>query len=791
MLLLYLGSAWLLGIYLGSLLQPPGEVIWLAAMPLAAVAILWRRERPIRIAAVCGLVLLAGLLRFRITVPHFDERALAHYNDTGWTTIRGVIRAEPDVRDQRVNLRLAASQVQIADEWRDVSGTVLVQAPRYPLYRYGDELEVSGLLETPPVFEDFSYRDYLARQGVYSLLRRPQITLLARGRGNPVFATLYAFKAYAQQRIARLLPEPHAALLTGILLGVESGIPRDLYDDFNATGTSHIIVISGFNITIIAGLLVSVARRTVGRRWAVWVTLVGIGLYTVLVGADAAVVRAAIMGGLAVIALHLGRQATALVSLVASALVMTAINPHTLWDVGFQLSFMATLGLISLAPPLQARAESLLNRLLPAGGLQPAMSFLNDALLLTLAAQITTLPLVVYYFGRLSLVSLLANSLILWVQPYIMMGGGLATFVGLFALEVGRVLAWLPWLGLAWTVRVVETMAGVPYAVIEVGRLSAAVPCLYYGLLFGGMMIVRQEPARRRALRQRLTSRRPVTALIAALAVVVVLVWTAALNLPDGRLHVFFLDVGQGDATFIRTPRGQEVLIDGGPSPTALTAALGRRMAFWDRTIDLVVLSHPHDDHVAGLVPVLERYRVKAVLDAGSLHVTPPYSRCLELVQQEHIPYHLARAGMRLRLGEDVRMEILHPGNPFLSGTRSDVNNNSVVLRLSMGRVTFLFPGDLEEEGEAALLRAGGDPSCTVLKVSHHGSDTSLNPRFLEAADPRLAIISVGADNKFGHPTSETLAALAAREVTVFRTDRNGTVEVTTDGQRYWVKTEK
>ena len=763
----------------------------LAVVPLTAVVIRWWRERPIRLAAACGLALLLGAVRFNASIPQFNEHSLIHYNDTGWVTIKGVVAAEPDVRDRRTNLRVDARQIQVDGQWEDVEGTVLVQASRYPEYAYGDELQISGLLETPPVFEDFSYQDYLARQEVYSLLRRPQITLLARGRGNPVYAALYAFKARAQQCIAHLLPEPHAALLTGILLGVESGIPRALYDDFNATGTSHIIVISGFNITIVAGLLAAVARRTVGRRWTVWVTLGGIGLYTVLVGADAAVVRAAIMGGLAVTALHLGRQATALVSLVASAMAMTAINPHTLWDVGFQLSFAATLGLIVLAPPLQARAESLLSRLLPTTRLKPALAFLNDALLLTLAAQITTLPLVVYTFGRLSLVSLLANLLILWVQPYIMIGGGLATFAGLFTLGVGRVVAWLPWLGLAWTVGVVETMADLPHAAIEVGHFSITALWLYYGLLFGGMMVARQEPTRRQDLRQRLTRRLPAKALIAALAVMATLVWAAVLNLPDGRLHVFFLDVGQGDATFIRTPRGQEVLIDGGPSPTALTSALGRRMAFWDHTIDLVVLSHPHDDHVTGLVPVLARYCVKDFLDAAQPYVTPPYSRCVELVEQEHISSHLARAGMQLRLGESVQMEVIYPHNPLLSGTHSDVNNNSLVLRLSMGRVTFLFPGDLEEEGEAALLSAGGDPSCTVLKVSHHGSDTSLTARFLEAADPRLAIISVGADNTFGHPAPETLAALEDRDVTVFRTDRNGTVEVITDGQKYWVKTEK
>ena len=393
MTLIYLGCVWLAGILLGSLLHSPPGFLWLLIPLPVAVLLLWREERRARLPAACVLALLLGALRYDAAAlpQRFDEGHIAHYNDRGWVAIRGVVVGEPDVRDTYANLRLAAEELEIEGQEREVRGLVLVRAPRYPEYRYGDELEVEGLLATPPVFQDFSYKDYLARQGIYSLLRRPRIALLARGRGNPLRAALLAFKGRAQAIIARILPEPQASLLTGILLGVEGGIPADLMEDFNRTGTTHIIAISGFNISIIAGLLSGLSARPFGRRRATPFALAGVVLYTVLVGASAAVVRAAIMGCLYIIAAHYGRQTEALTSLVAAAVLMTALNPHVLWDVGFQLSFAATLGLVLYTPSIESCFQRALARVLSPGMAEKIVGLLDEALIVTLAAQTAVL----------------------------------------------------------------------------------------------------------------------------------------------------------------------------------------------------------------------------------------------------------------------------------------------------------------------------------------------------------------------------------------------------------------
>ena len=793
MTLIYLGCAWLTGIFIGSLLHlPSGFVGLLTLLPLAGL-LLWRKDQRVRLISLCFLSLLLGALRFTISAPppDFDEGCLAHYNDQGWVKIEGVVSDEPDVRDTYTNLRVAVSGIEVDGQEREVRGAVLVRAPRYPRYDYGDELEIAGLLETPPELEDFSYREYLARQGIYSVLWRPQITLIARGQGSAPRRALLAFKSRAQKVIALILHEPQAALLTGILLGVETGIPAGLMEAFSATGTAHIIAISGFNISILAGLFSRLARRLFGKRRAMPVAIAGIIIYTILVGASAAVVRAAIMGCLYVIATHYGRQTHALTLLMAAAILMTLLNPQTLWDLGFQLSFAATLGLIIYTPVLQSWFERLLSKALSPGTAKRAVTMLNEALIVTLAAQITTMPIIIYNFRQLSLVTLFSNFLVLPAQPGVMLCGGLATIAGLIWLPLGQVLGWIAWLFLTYTIRAVEITASVPYASFNLGNVSPGLVGLYYGLLAGATLVGRQGPSRLKSMWRRLTDRLSTKLLIAGLAVAAILVWVAVTSLPDGKLHVVFFDVGEGDAVFIETPRGQQILVDGGPSPTTLISALGRRMPFWDRSIDLVILTHADEDHIAGLIPVLERYRVGQVLDSGYEHNHPMYERWLELIDEKGIPTRLARAGMRIGTGDGVELVVLHPGPELMEYTDADANNNSVVVRLVVGQVSFLFSGDIEEAAEGMLVASGQDLTSTVLKAPHHGSSTSSSAAFLNAVNPELVVISVGADNRFGHPAPQVLERLeeSVGEERILRTDENGAIEVVTDGERIWIKT--
>ncbi len=271
--------------------------------------------------------------------------------------------------------------------------------------------------------------------------------------------------------------------------------------------------------------------------------------------------------------------------------------------------------------------------------------------------------------------------------------------------------------------------------------------------------------------------------------VLAILASVAAATMPDDELHVSFLDIGQGDAILIQKGN-QQVLIDGGPSPQAISLELGDKMPFWDRTIELVVLTHPHSDHITGLLEVLQRYKVERVLYPDLDCQLPLYQEWLRLVEEKDIECTLVQAGQQIDLGEGVVIKVLHPGMPLLTGTGSDINNNSVVLHLIMGRVSFLLAADIEQEAEFELIAQGADLSGTVLKVGHSGSNTSTTPEFLAVANPLVAVISVG-DNPFGHPSREVVERLKEKlgSENIYRTDEQGTIEFITDGERLWVKT--
>ena len=271
--------------------------------------------------------------------------------------------------------------------------------------------------------------------------------------------------------------------------------------------------------------------------------------------------------------------------------------------------------------------------------------------------------------------------------------------------------------------------------------------------------------------------------LLITLGVITILVWIAAVSLkPDYKLHVSIYDIGQGDSIFIETYRGNQILIDGGPDGTILSK-LGSDMPFYDRTIDLIVLTHPHADHVSGLVEVLRRYRVKHVLFTGVAYDTQVYKRFRELVAELKISVTLAQAGQRVYLDDATVLDILHPLALITDKTVKDVNESSIVAKLSFGTVDFLLTGDASVANERAMIAGGYAMDAEVLKVGHQGSRTSTDPQFLHAVSADFAVISVGEDNRYGHPHEEVVTRLEQSGLTLLRTDKDGDVRFKSDGK--------
>jgi competence protein ComEC len=806
MWLLYISCAWVAGIFLGSKISLPLLALALGPIPFALIPFLPGNKKTLIVAGLCLFALLGGGLLFPSSLPPADEHSLRFYNDTGIVEVQGMVAEEPDIRDRYCLLTFSASEIIANGEKEEVSGTALIRVSRYPAYRYGDVLKVTGELESPPQFEDFDYQSYLARQGIYSVIYYPGVEVLDRGQGFKPLQWIYSLRERLSASLARALPEPQGSLAQAILLGLRGNIPDSLYETFSRTGAAHLLAISGLHISIIIAMFLSLGILVFGRRRStyIWLTLAITWLYALLAGMHPPIIRAAIMGSLFLIAEYLGRQRSAIIALAFAAAVMVGVQPHLLWTVSFQLSFLAMAGLILLYPYFQAWGRKGIaslfgarERIAAAGGM------ITDGFAATLAAIVAVGPLIAYNFGVVSLVALPATFFSLPALPFIIVTAALVAFVGLLASLAAQILGWLAWLFLSYLILVVQGFDALPHSSLEVTTVSTWHIWGYYAILAGVIASLNHRKQLADFFSSLTSGIKKVAEgvpkprlgfstkwLILPLLVVAILVWSVALTTPDDKLHVSFLDVGQGDAILIQTPNGQDILIDGGPDPQKINLELSKKLPFWDRTIDLVICTQPHADHVTGLVEVIQRYKVKQALDPEVSYNSSIYQEWLSVVEDKGIEYNIARAGQEIDLGNGIEMEVLNPPEGLFEETSHDVDNNGVVLRLTWGKVSFLFTADIREEAEFELIGQRANLKSTVLKVAHHGSETSTTSQFLAAVDPEVAVISVGAENPFGHPSPEVMERLIDRlgEDNVYRTDEDGSIEFITDGEKLWLR---
>jgi competence protein ComEC len=716
-------------------------------------------------------VFFLGAARYQSTIPKVDAHYIAWYNDREYELlITGTLTDPPDVRDTYTNLRVNVNSLDAGDQILPVYGLILARVPPGGTWHYGDTVRLRGHLQTPPENEDFSYQDYLAHQGILSYMPDAAATLLPFRGGNPLLRLVYSFKELAVDHVYRIFPDPEASLLAGILLGDDNGLSASLQQAYKNTGTAHIIAISGFNIAIIASLFVSLFSGLLGRRRGAIAAVIGIIIYAVLVGATPSVVRAAIMGGLAILARQLGRRQNGLNTLAATAAVMTVFNPNTLWDVGFQLSFAATLGLVLYAQPLQDWFTGLLARRIPLETARKISAPVSMYMFFTLAAQLTTLPIMAYQFGRISLVSVIANPLVLPVQPALMVLSGLAVLLSFIYLPLGKVAAYVAWPFAAYTDRAVEFFNRIPHGTIVLGEFSFLFVVLFYGIL---VTLTFAGPRVKQALRPTLAP----SLLITALGVAVFLVWSAGFQVPDGRLHLTFLDVGSADAILIQTPSGRSILVNGGPSPSRLAGALGPRLPAYDRRIDWLVIASTQEQQVAALPRILDRFTLEHVLWSGNLDASYSAEELDRWLTANDTPVTLAYSGAALDLGAGARLEV------------RSVSPRGAVLLVEWQGFRALLPVGMNFDTLTGLENGKAIGPVTALLLAESGYAPSNPPEWISALHPQVAILSVAAGDPDGLPAQSVIDSLTG--TTLLRTDRNGWIMLSTDGVGLWVEVEK
>lgn len=645
------------------------------------------------------------------------------------------------------------------------------------IFKIGDILKANGTVKNIKGYFNFgtiNAIDNATMRGIYASIngKDGSIKVVKEEKGFNIYQKAYEFRQSLMEYFLKYLDKDNAHLLYAMLFGGYDGIDPEVIDAYTKTGIIHILSVSGGHIALLIGFMMILSRILhLPKSLQIISTVLVIVIYAFLCGFVTPIIRASIMGILSIVAVFFGREKDAKNSLSLIALIMIIINPMLLYNISFQLSFISTAGLIYLMPKIRQVLYFL-------------PEFIKSSLALTISVQIFTLPVLAYYFNVISLVSIFANLLAVPLMEIVIILGLVSTLFTDLPFLSGSILYFL---GSPLDIAnfIVMKLASFPFAQIHVPTMPAFLVIIFYVMIY---IFLKDDLYKKIII---LLNKNTILTLIFIAIISFALVF---FNFKNDKLAIHFLDIGQGDSTLIVTPHGHKILIDTGGLPQIdgdkNQFSLGKRVLlpalyhFNTRKIDYLILSHSDQDHIGAAKDLLK------VIPVEELIISPEdkkiYSEKLALKDNHPLLQRaiIGRENLHFVI-DNVEFTFLYP---FWEMNKLEGNKASSVIKLKYKDFTILFTGDVEKDGEEAMLLKGTNVKANILKVAHHGSNTSSTEDFIKNVNPQIAIISAGKDNKFGHPKQEVLDTLKKNNIKVLRTDEKGAISIYTNGENINIK---
>ena len=733
--------------------------------------------------------------------PHFYNQPISF---TGTTTY------QPE-RGEAWDACYARGELQLlSDPTQQVSAKFLIRFQSLVPLRYGKQITLTGVLQQPQDKRNpggFDYRAYLARQDVVGIIDAKGLLRIGAQGGFLPLRWIEALRIRTERVIDDIYtkkggtvePSLHAQLLKGILLGKRSDLPTETLDLFRNSGTFHVLAVSGLHVGLIAMFCYfGFSLFRLPQKMLCLLTITAVLIYACLIGFRPSVFRASLMAILFLFATLIDRDADLFNLLAFAALVLLLLNPEQLWDVGFQLSFVAVASIVYFVPKMEGPlrrlwedednsssqdSTSILTRFRNA-----TVKWLVLSYLVTLAAQIGTTPWIAYHFFRTYPLGILAGPFAVGLVSLIVAVGMVSVCIGFIWLPLAKLLALLNHAVISIFLALIG-MFGQTWGVVKLTPPTLGIFVFYIACFLG-------------VAHWRYVYKHWKISSLIGLSVIVIWVWSAAFHEKGRLLEVVTLDVGQGDATFIRFPDNRTMLVDGGVRRSYYDEKKQRRVdydvgkrviePYFDfhgiRKLDLVVLTHPDIDHGGGLGYILENFEVGRVIGISEMQLDSQTHRQLHaIVKANDIPYSFPYAG-KIDLTPTATLNLLHPIDAASTNLLDrDKNDDSLVIQLTYREVDILFTGDIGKKAESRLIASGQDLRSEILKVPHHGSRTSSSAPFIDAVQPRYAIFSLGQSSQYQFPHPDVVARYRARGCVQVRTDQLGAIALRTDGKRCWV----
>ena len=828
--------------------------VCLASTLILIVLTLRRKRGRARAPFLLFSLFLLGILGMNVYLyPLPGNDHIMNFHGPEKIHVEGMICDNPQVSPEKTDLLVSASRILINGRYLPVSGRVLLNIREPFPFHYGDYIRFQSRIRLPHNFSNaggFDYEKYLRIRGILARAFVKDATgfvVLRRETGNAFRTRIERFRNLIRKSILETSPGTDGKIIQAMILGDQKEIPNEVMEKFNRTGTTHIIAISGFNVGIVAVFALFMIRLflksseylqlrcNVARISTLFAILIVI-FYTFIAGSGISVVRASIMIVLFLVAILINRERDLYNTLALAALVILIVTPYSLFDISFQLSFVAVASLLFLTPRLTA--------LLPAPPVPDPSSMTHKNRIIrygkkalhaglifffaSVSATLGTLPLILFYFNRLSVVTLAANLIVVPILGvlaiplclFIILAVPLSAPLADIIIRISAVLVNI-------SLSLVDTLAALPWSSVYVSTPTLLEIGTYYLLLIStGFWLDR--------LNQKAASKTPGKLLLLWKIMPVFLIlflivdgaWFYLKGQHRDNLTLTAVDVGQGSAILIQFPGGKRMLVDGGGFFDD-TFDVGKYVIapfLWKEKIsriDTIVLSHPHPDHLQGLLFTLENFQVNEVWTNGEESDTPLYLTFRRIIRERGIPLRILSdrtpamemSGVVIRILSPVETSAIpvairssrtqeeNDANPLSAllvtqpsakrGARvaDEVNDRSLVMKLTFGSRSFLLPGDISNATESRLAESTGGLGSDVLFVPHHGGFRSSSAPFLEKVRPQVAVVSCGADNVFHVPHQDVLERFKRIRSHIYRTDRDGAVALETDGKELRIRT--